>query len=83
MKDEQFDHIHLFINAMGVKCPIPSMKVRLSMPKVPPGGIVKVITEAPHSAKSIPRYCQNFGHDLLLFEEKNGVFTFIIQKKKK
>jgi len=82
MKDEHFGKIDLFINAKGAKCPIPSMNVRLNMPKVPPGGIMKVISDAPHSAVSIPRYCRNFGHNLLLLEEKDGVLTFIIQKKK-
>ena len=74
------EKIALFLNTKGVPCPIPSMRVRLRMKKIPNGGIMKVLSDAPHSEKSIPRYCRRHGHKLLLFHEENGVFTFIIRK---
>ncbi|MBN1330990.1 MAG: sulfurtransferase TusA family protein [Candidatus Heimdallarchaeota archaeon] len=73
--------IDLLVNAKGVPCPIPSMRVRLNMSKVPLGGYMKVVSEAAHSADSIPRYCHNFGHTIVFFEEKDGLYTFIIKKK--
>jgi tRNA 2-thiouridine synthesizing protein A len=73
--------VDLYLNAKGVPCPIPSMRVRLRIAKLPPGAILKVDSEAPHSKNSIPRFCRNFGHELLLFEEKDGVLTFIIKKR--
>ncbi|NHK30697.1 MAG: sulfurtransferase TusA family protein [Asgard group archaeon] len=76
-KDEKVD---LFLNAKGVPCPIPYMRVRLSMRKIPPGGIMKVLTEDSHTEVSILKYCRKYGHKILLFFEENGVYTFIIRK---
>jgi tRNA 2-thiouridine synthesizing protein A len=73
--------VDLYLNAKGVPCPIPSMRVRLQMAKLPPGAILKVDSEAPHSKNSIPRYCRNFGHEILLSKEEDGVLTFIIKKR--
>ncbi|NHJ86749.1 MAG: sulfurtransferase TusA family protein [Asgard group archaeon] len=81
MSNEKDYKIDLFVNAKGVPCPIPSMRVRLNMPKVPAGGYMKVVSEASHSADSIPRFCRNFGHTVVFFEEKDGLYTFIIKKR--
>ncbi|NHJ84064.1 MAG: sulfurtransferase TusA family protein [Asgard group archaeon] len=80
--DENFK-IDVFIDIRGLPCPIPSMKVRMQMAKMQPGAILKAITDAPHSRNSIPRFCNNFGHDLKLITEENGVYTFIIKKRSK
>lgn len=78
-EEEKFD---LFIDAMGVPCPIPSMRVRLNIRKVPMGGILKVSSNTPHSHVSIPRFCRNFRHKIISRKElDDGTVTFYIQRK--
>lgn len=61
-KEEKFD---LYIDTRGNPCPIPSIRVRLNIRKIPFGGILKVSTDAIHSIVSIPRFCRNFGHKII------------------
>ncbi len=78
-KEEKFD---LFVNAKGVPCPIPSMRVRLNIRKVPMGGILKVSSDTPHSHNSIPRFCRNFNHKIVSREElDDGTVIYYIQRK--
>lgn len=81
MSKEEPEEPSLVIDATGQSCPIPSMRARLGIYKIAPGEILKVITTVPHSLKSIPRWCKNFGHELLSLEEKDGVNTFLIRRK--
>jgi TusA-related sulfurtransferase len=81
MTENNKEKVDFYLNAKGVPCPIPSMRVRIQMAKLPIGAIMKVESEASHSRNSIPRYCKNFGHEILLFTEEDGVLTFIIKKK--
>ena len=77
--EEKFD---LFINVKGLPCPIPSIRVRLNIRKVPMGGILKVLTNTPHSFESIPRFCRNFNHEIVLkIEQKDGSVIFYIKRK--
>ncbi len=78
-KEQKFD---LFVNAKGVPCPIPSMRVRLNIRKVPMGGILKVSSDTPHSHNSIPRFCRNFNHKIVSREElADGTVIYYIQRK--
>ncbi len=80
-KEEKID---LTINTKGVPCPIPSMRVRLRIRKVPMGGFLKVLTDTPHALNSIPRFCRNFGHEITsVTEQKDGTVIYIIKRKGK
>ena len=78
-EEKKFD---LYIDALNVPCPIPSMRVRLNIRKVPMKGILKVSTNTPHAFDSIPRFCRNFGHKIIQkIESEDGSVTFYIQRK--
>ncbi|NHJ39308.1 MAG: sulfurtransferase TusA family protein [Asgard group archaeon] len=78
-KEVKFD---LYINTKGLPCPIPSMRVRLNIRKVPMGGILKVSSDTPHSQNSIPRFCRNFGHKIISRKElDDGTVIYYIQRK--
>jgi TusA-related sulfurtransferase len=79
-EEQKFD---LYIDALDVPCPIPSMRVRMNIGKVPLGGILKVTTNIPHAmTNSIPRFCRNFNHKIILRKDnEDGSVTFYIQRK--
>lgn len=78
-EEEKFE---LFINTKGLPCPIPSMRVRLNIRKVPMGGILKVSSDTPYSHNSIPRFCMNFGHKIISRKElDDGTVIYYIQRK--
>ncbi|MFW9922209.1 MAG: sulfurtransferase TusA family protein [Candidatus Thorarchaeota archaeon] len=81
-KEQNNERFDLEINVIGLPCPIPSMRVRLNIRKVPMNGILKVYTDTPHSFDSIPRFCRNFGHKIISKRElDNGIVVFYIQRK--
>jgi len=76
---EKFD---LYVNAKGVPCPIPSMRVRLNIRKIPKGGILKVSSDTPHAHNSIPRFCKNFRHKIVSRKElDDGTVIYYIKRK--
>ena len=78
-EEDKFD---LFIKTKSQPCPIPSMRVRLNIRKVPMSGILKVSSDAPHSHNSIPRFCRNFGHKIISRKElDDGIVIYYIQRK--
>ncbi|MBD3192201.1 MAG: hypothetical protein GF308_16290 [Candidatus Heimdallarchaeota archaeon] len=81
MTDDLLEEPALIIDAKGQRCPIPSMRARLGIRKIPSGEIMKVFTTAPHSRDSIPRWCRNSGNELLSIEEKGEVNIFLIRRK--
>jgi TusA-related sulfurtransferase len=81
-EDEELE-FDLFVDAMDVPCPIPSMRVRMNIRKVPMGGILKVNTNILHAMEnSIPRFCKNFNHQIVFRKDhEDGSVTFYIKRK--
>ncbi|MEL6750872.1 MAG: sulfurtransferase TusA family protein [Pseudomonadota bacterium] len=49
----------------GYRCPLPVLKLRARMKKLPVGAVVEVLTDDPLAALDIPALCQEVGHGLL------------------
>ncbi len=83
MSEDEEQEFDLYIDALNVPCPIPSMRVRMNIRKVPMGGILKVTTNVPHALNnSIPRFCRNFNHQIVFRRDhEDGAVTFYIRRK--
>ena len=64
----------------GLKCPLPVLKARRQMGRMPAGGILVVIADDPAAPLDFDHFCQTGGHDLLKSVAKDGVFTMRIAK---
>ncbi|MGB7391297.1 sulfurtransferase TusA family protein [Marinomonas sp.] len=71
----------VILDAREDRCPMPLLKTKMALNKMASGDCLCVMTEDAGSLKDIPHYFTIVGHTLLNQEEKNGLFTFIVQKK--
>lgn len=67
------------IDARGVKCPLPVLKLEKRLTEVAPGTVVTVIATDPMAKIDIPLYCRQNGH---AFEQDDadGAMRFVISK---
>ena len=75
------------IDALGLLCPLPVLKLRKRMKNLIDGDIIKIITDDPAAKIDIPYYCIENGHQIVQSSStkneplKNEEFIFYIKKQ--
>jgi tRNA 2-thiouridine synthesizing protein A len=65
------------IDARGLKCPLPVLKMEKRLAVLPPGASLIVLATDPMAKIDIPLYCQQNGHDCTV-STADGVLQFAI-----
>ncbi len=65
----------------GLKCPLPVLKTRNHLKKLPSGTLIWIETTDPLSDIDLPHFCFEDGHELLRQEQIDHVHRFLIRKK--
>lgn len=68
------------LDVTGHKCPVPVLRVRRMLERLPRGTILKVMATDPMTQIDLPHFCQESGHDMLEMTKENAVFHFLIKK---
>jgi NADPH-dependent 2,4-dienoyl-CoA reductase/sulfur reductase-like enzyme/peroxiredoxin family protein/TusA-related sulfurtransferase/rhodanese-related sulfurtransferase len=68
------------IDACGMQCPGPVMKLTQSIKEINQGEVVKIKTTDPGFRKDIQAWCESTGNTLLEVKDENKVITASIQK---
>lgn len=69
------------IDATGLLCPLPVLKIRKRLKTVNSGEILLVLADDPASVVDIPHFCNEQGHQLLKTDKTSAKLTFLIRKK--
>ena len=69
-----------FIDASGLKCPLPVLKARKALEGLANGDKLRVVSTDPASPLDFKHFCNSRGHSLLSMEEKKDRFEFVIVK---
>ena len=69
------------LDARGLNCPMPVIRVRKMLQRMYPGQILQVRTTDPGSFKDMKSYCNQTGDELLESREVEKEFHYIIRKK--
>ena len=69
----------LLIDARGLKCPLPVLKMEKRLAGLPPGAELVVLATDPMAKVDIPLYCRQNGHEHTLTSE-GDVMRFAITK---
>jgi tRNA 2-thiouridine synthesizing protein A len=78
MSDEiKFDQV---LDAKGVSCPLPILKIKKSISGLSKDQILKVETTDPGSKNDMALWAKRTGNEILKTEETSGTFTFYIKK---
>lgn len=68
------------LDARGLKCPLPVLKMEKRLAELPPGAGLTVLATDPVARIDIPLYCLQNGHQCATSQEA-GVLHFVIVKK--
>lgn len=68
------------IDARGLKCPLPVLKVEKRLADAAPGTVLIVLATDPMAKVDIPLHCRQHGLDCAQ-DEADGILRFTIVKK--
>lgn len=68
------------IDAIGLICPLPVLKLRKRLKPLPAGAQVRLLATDPAAVIDVPHFCNEAGHTLLESTDKDGTLTFLIEK---
>ncbi|MCU4654532.1 sulfurtransferase TusA family protein [Roseibacterium sp. SDUM158016] len=57
------------IDATGLKCPLPVLRLRKRLEGVAPGRVVRLLASDPMAAIDVPHFCAEAGHAYLGAED--------------
>ena len=60
---------HDEIDAAGLLCPLPVLKIRKRLMAVRPGQVLRAITDDPAALVDVPHFCAEQGHEVVSAEE--------------
>jgi len=72
--------VNRILDARGLRCPLPIVKINTAIKEMKVGEIIKIICTDPGSKRDFESWCKKTGNQLLEMTEEDGVFTYIIQK---
>lgn len=72
-KDETLD-------AKGLMCPMPIVKLSKRMKEMPVGKVLELISDDVGSKEDVPAWAKRTGNKLVEMKEENGVFYYYIEK---
>ncbi|NCW73764.1 MAG: sulfurtransferase TusA family protein [Gammaproteobacteria bacterium] len=73
------DNWDLEIDVVGLRCPLPVLKLKKRIEPLQPGSKVRLVTTDPTTLKDVPAYCQLAGHQLLALQSTNPPYEFLIR----
>lgn len=73
------DNWDLEIDVVGLRCPLPVLKLKKRIEPLQPGSKVRLVTTDPTTLKDVPAYCQLAGHQLLSLQSTNPPYEFLIR----
>ncbi|WP_204114319.1 sulfurtransferase TusA family protein [Shimia biformata] len=75
------DDIHDEIDAIGLLCPLPVLKLRKRLKAVAPGAAVRLLADDPAAIVDVPHFCNESGHSLVTSCENDGTLEFVVRRK--
>ena len=70
------------IDARGLLCPLPVLKLRKRLKFVPVGEVVELWADDPAAIVDVPHFCAEAGHELVSQDDKTEHAVYRVKKKK-
>lgn len=74
------DEPDLYLDLRGLKCPLPALKTKSALDKLPAGQILKVMTTDPLAVLDIPHLARLSGNELAYMEPQGDAMVFVLRK---
>ena len=69
-----------FLDATGLRCPLPVLKLRKRLKIMQNGEVIKIMADDPAAIIDIPHYCLEMKHELLSTTTENNTQIYLIRK---
>ena len=70
----------IHIDASGLACPLPLLKLKKALHQQPAGSIIVLLATDHNSQTDIRRFCEVAGHQLVSFQLIHDKYEFTIKK---
>ncbi len=71
--------VDLEIDVVGLRCPLPLLKLKKRIQILGPGSIIKFLANDPTTLKDVPAYCELVGHEILKVDSETLPYVFFIR----
>ena len=68
------------IDARGLACPMPLMKLRQALMVIATGEVVRLSATDPQTPDDVAEFCLATAHELLDQRRDDGVFSLLVRK---
>lgn len=68
------------IDATGLLCPLPVLKLRKRIGALAPGQLIELRADDPAAVVDVPHYCNESGHELVSVTEADGAQVYVLRK---
>ena len=68
------------LDTKGLNCPLPILKAKKAMTALAAGQTLEILATDPGAVKDFQAYSRTTGHELVQWNEENGVFCFLFKK---
>jgi tRNA 2-thiouridine synthesizing protein A len=70
------------VDARGLVCPMPTIRLGQAIRKVEIGELVEVWTDDPGSKENMAAWCKNTGHELVANSADETTFKYTVRRKR-
>jgi len=70
------------LDCIGLYCPQPLLQTREQIDTIAVGEVLEVLSDDPAAEEDLKRFAKRTGHQIIEFENKDGVLRFMIKKGK-
>jgi tRNA 2-thiouridine synthesizing protein A len=74
------DEVDHQLDARGLFCPEPVMLLHNKVRDMAAGELLEVLATDPSTTRDIPKFCTFLGHELVLQEEDEKEYRYLIRK---
>ncbi|UWQ89527.1 sulfurtransferase TusA family protein [Aliisedimentitalea scapharcae] len=68
------------IDAIGLLCPLPVLKLRKRLKPLPEGAVVQLLADDPAAIIDVPHFCNEANHAFLGQSDGHGHHIYLIRK---
>lgn len=69
------------LDTCGLSCPLPLLKAKQALNRMASGEQLRVLATDPGSQRDFRVFAEQSGHRLLASEERDGVFSYLLEKR--
>lgn len=74
--EQAVDHV---LDTKGLNCPLPILKAKKALSRVPAGGLLRVLSTDPGSVVDFEAFCRQTGNELVESKTEDDAFSFLIR----